>query len=50
MMIDNDEDDGHLPPLLVQPVSVPVRVHTPQFLHHTVVFSAVIRLETKIKI
>ena len=39
-MIDNDEDDGHLPPLLVKPISVPVRVHTPQLLHHTVVLSA----------
>ena len=42
MMIDNDEDDGHLPPLLVKPISVPVRVDTPQLLHHPVVLSAIV--------
>ena len=42
MMIDNDEDDGHLPPLLVKPISVPVRVYTPQLLHHPVVLSVIV--------
>ena len=43
---DDDDDDGDddievcdLPSLLVKPIPVPVRIHTSQLLHHSVVFS-----------
>ena len=35
-----DEDEVHdLPALLVKPITVPLRVHTSQLFHHTVVLS-----------